>query len=129
MTLDLKLLVWALVLTFVQALIPMLGQLGTVGLPRLAGNREDVPPPQGWAGRAARAHRNMLENLPLFAALVLVAHVAGKANIHTAIGAELFLAARVLYAIVYIIGIPWVRTAVWAVSIVGMGMILLQIMK
>lgn len=128
MSLDLRLLVWAVALTLVQALIPAAGASLQVGLPRLAGNREAMPPMEGWVGRAQRAHRNMLENLILFAALVLVAHVGGKANVFTAIGAQLFFWARLVYAFVYIAGIPWVRTAVWAVSIVGLVMIFVQIM-
>ena len=59
----------------------------------------------------------------MFAALVLVAQVAGKTNEMTALGAQLFFWSRVAYAIVYILGLPWVRTLTWAVSIVGLVMI------
>jgi len=124
MTQDLTLLVWAVVLTLVQAVIAVLGAITVVGLPTLAGNRENLPPISGWAGRAARAHRNMLESLVLFATLVLVAHVAGKANATTVLGAELFFWARVVYAPVYIAGIPWLRTGVWGVSVAGLLLIL-----
>jgi hypothetical protein len=61
----------------------------------------------------------MLENLVLFAALVLIAVIAGKTNSNTLLGAQIFLWARVAYAVVYLIGIPWLRTGVWTVSIVG----------
>ena len=61
-----------------------------MGLPMLAGNREGLPPFTGWVGRAMRAHRNMLENLVLFTALVLTAVVAGKTNQMTLLGAQLF---------------------------------------
>jgi uncharacterized MAPEG superfamily protein len=63
----------------------------------------------------------------LFAALVLTAQVAAKTNATTALGAQLFLWARVVYVPVYLIGIPWARTAVWIVSVVGLVMILLQL--
>ena len=98
-----------------------------VGLPMLAGNREGLPEIKGWGGRAARAHRNMLENLVLFAALVLVAVIAGKTNATTLLGAQIFLYARIVYALVYIAGIPWLRTGVWGVSVVGLAMIFLQL--
>ncbi|MGH8766069.1 MAG: MAPEG family protein, partial [Burkholderiales bacterium] len=78
-------------------------------------------------GRATRAHRNMLENLVLFAALVLVAVYAGKTDSTTLMGAQIFLWARVAYAVIYVAGIPWLRTAVWAVSVVGMLMIFSQL--
>jgi uncharacterized MAPEG superfamily protein len=98
-----------------------------VGLPILAGNRENIPDILGWAGRAARAHRNMLESLVLFAALVLTAHAAGISNAMTVLGAQLFVWGRVAYAVLYIAGIPWARTAAWAVAVAGMLMILSQL--
>jgi uncharacterized MAPEG superfamily protein len=94
-----------------------------VGLPTLAGNREGLPEYTGWAGRAKRAHLNMIENLVLFAALVLIAAVANKANATTAMGAMIFFWARLAYAIIYVIGIPWLRTLAWAVSVIGLAMI------
>ena len=123
---ELTLLTCAVVLTLVQAVIAVLGALLQVGLPMLAGNRDGLPEIKGWGGRAARAHRNMLENLVLFAALVLVAVAAGKTNSMTLLGAEIFVWARLAYAAVYIFGLPWIRTAVWGVSVVGLAMIFLQ---
>jgi uncharacterized MAPEG superfamily protein len=128
MSTDITLLVWATALTLAQGIIAALGAQSVVGLPALAGNREHLPPIGGWPDRAARAHRNMLESFALFVALVLVARVAGKANGTTALGSELFFWARLIYVPVYIIGIPWVRTGVWGVSVVGLILILLQLM-
>jgi uncharacterized MAPEG superfamily protein len=127
LTTELHLLVWSVALCVLQMLVAVTGAQLQVGLPRLVGNREALPEATGWAGRAARAHRNMLENLVLFAALVLAAQVAGLANETTALGALLFFWGRVAYAIVYLIGIPWVRTGAWAVSMVGLVLIFLQL--
>ena len=127
MPIELQLLVWSVALTLLQCLIAVTGAMLQVGLPVLAGNREKMPEILGWAGRAARAHGNMLQSLVLFAALVLVAQAAGRLNATTALGAELLFWARVAYAAVYLVGLPWVRTAVWAVSIVGLLMIFLQL--
>jgi uncharacterized MAPEG superfamily protein len=124
---ELMLLVWAVLLTLVQAIVAVQGAFMQVGLPMLAGNREGLPEIKGWGGRAARAHRNMLENLVLFAVLVLAAVLAGKTNDTTLMGAQIFLWARVAYAVVYVAGIPWLRTGVWAVSIVGLAMIFVQL--
>ncbi|MGB8842553.1 MAG: MAPEG family protein [Aliidongia sp.] len=124
---ELTLLVWATVLTLVQAVVAVMGATGQVGLPILAGNRETPPAIGGWAARAERAHRNMLENFALFAALVLVAQVAGKTNAMTALGAELFFWARLVYAVIYVVGIPWLRTGVWAVSVAGLLLIIAQL--
>ena len=128
MTLELKLLVWSVGLTVVQVLIAVVGATFQVGTPALAGNREGLPPIEGWAGRAARAHRNMLENLVLFGILVLTAQVAGKTNAMTALGAQLFFWARLAYAPIYIVGIPWVRTAVFTVSAAGLVLIFAQLL-
>lgn len=127
MSVELTMLVWAVVLTLVQAVISVQGAVNQVGLPLLAGNRDNVPTITGWGGRAKRAHANMTENLVLFAALVLVAHVAGKTNEMTALGAQIFFWARVAYAVVYIAGISWVRTGIWGVAVVGLAMIFLQL--
>lgn len=124
---ELTLLVWATLLTLVQAVVAVHGALMQVGLPMLAGNREGMPEIRGWGGRAARAHRNMLENLVLFAALVLVAVIADKTNSTTLLGAQIFFYARIVYALVYIAGIPWLRTGVWGVSVIGLAMIFLQL--
>ena len=125
---ELALLVWAVLLTFVQMLVAVMGATLQVGLPTLAGNREGLAPCTGWAGRAARAHHNMLENLVLFAALVLVAVVAGRTNGTTLLGAQIFFWARLVYALVYLAGIPWLRTAVWCVSVVGLALIFSQLL-
>jgi len=124
---ELVWLLWAVALTFAQMLIAVSGATLQVGLPALAGNREGLPPVTGWAGRAARAHRNMLESLVLFAALVLVAVVTDKTNATTLLGAQLFFWARLAYAGVYLAGLPWLRTGVWLVSVVGLILIFSQL--
>ena len=124
---ELTLLAWATALALVQAVVAVQGAMMQVGLPMLAGNREGMPEIRGWGGRAARAHRNMIENLVLFAALVLAAAAAGKTNDTTLLGAQIFVWARLAYALVYVAGIPWLRTGVWAVSVVGLAMIFLQL--
>jgi uncharacterized MAPEG superfamily protein len=124
---ELALLAWSVLLAFVQMLIAVSGATLQVGLPTLAGNREGLAPCTGWAGRAARAHHNMIENLVLFAALVLAAVVAGRTNGTTLLGAQLFFWARLVYAVVYLAGIPYLRTALWLVSVIGLALIFFQL--
>ena len=124
---ELMWLLWAVALTFAQMLIAVSGATLQVGLPTLAGNREGLPPCTGWAGRAQRAHHNMLENLALFAALVLIVVVSGKGNPTTVLGAQIFVWARLVYALVYMAGVPWLRTLVWGVSVVGLLLIFFQL--
>ena len=120
---ELMLLAWSVLLAFAQMLVAVTGHLFQVGLPALAGNREGLPPATGWAGRAARAHRNMLENLVLFAALILIATLSNRTDSMTLLGAQIFFWARLAYAFVYLAGIPWLRTGVWTVSVVGMALV------
>jgi uncharacterized MAPEG superfamily protein len=128
MSLELTLLYWSVGLTFIQMLIATTGATFQFGLPKLAGNREGLPPATGWVGRAQRAHHNMLESLVLFAVLVLITETINKNNEMTGLGAQLFFWARVAYAVIYIVGIPWLRTAVWAVSAAGLIVIFVQLL-
>ena len=124
---ELMYLTWAVALTVAQMLIAVSGATLQVGLPALAGNREGLPPYTGWVGRAYRAHHNMLENLVLFAALVLIAVVSNKTNATTLLGAQIFVWARVAYALIFLAGIPWLRTLTWTVSVIGLILIFLQL--
>jgi uncharacterized MAPEG superfamily protein len=127
MTPEILYLVWSAALTLVLAVIAVSGATLEVGLPRLAGNRENMPEMSDWAGRAARAHRNMLESLVLFAILVFAARLVNVSNSMTLLGAQLFFWGRLAHAIIYIIGIPWLRTAAWLVSVVGLLLIFWQL--
>jgi uncharacterized MAPEG superfamily protein len=122
-----RFLVWAVALAVAQMLIAVIGATLALGLPPLVGNREGLVLPEGWAGRARRAHQNMLESLGLFAILVLVAAATSRANTMTALGADVFFWARLAYAVIYLAGIPWARTVAWAGSIVGIVMIFTQV--
>jgi uncharacterized MAPEG superfamily protein len=127
MTPELMYLLWSVALTVVLVVVATLGATQQVGLPKLAGNRDNMPELQGWAGRAERAHRNMLESLVLFAILVLAARALNISNNLTVLGAQLFFWGRVAHAGLYIAGITWVRTAAWAVSVVGLLLFFLQL--
>lgn len=127
MTPELMYLLWSVALTVVLVVVATLGAIQQVGLPKLAGNRENMPELQGWAGRAERAHRNMLESLVLFAILVLAARALNVSNDLTVLGAQLFFWGRVAHAVLYIAGLSWVRTAAWAVSVAGLLLIFLQL--
>src|SRR2546429_9511707 len=117
---ELNLLVWSVVLTVVQMLVAAQAAFNKVGLMALVGNREGMAELTGWGGRASRAHYNMLENLVLFASLVLVAGVAGKTNDMTALGAQLFFWTRLAHALIYIAGLIWASTHARLTSQVGL---------
>lgn len=94
-----------------------------------AGNRENDLQVPGWTTRAVRAHQNLLENIAPFAVLVIVAHLSGKANAASALGATIFFWGRVAHVIVYTAGVVYLRSLVWFASWAGGVMILLQLFK
>jgi uncharacterized MAPEG superfamily protein len=69
-----------------------------------------------WGQRLKRAHLNAVENLVVFAPLVLVAHVAGVHTHATVLAASIYLWARVAHAVSYAFAIPWVRTIAFSVG-------------
>ncbi|MBI1774967.1 MAG: MAPEG family protein [Proteobacteria bacterium] len=127
MTTDLIMLTWSSAFCVVLFLPYVLSRSMVWGLADTVGYPKNPPALPDWAERAYRAHVNMVENLAPFAALVLVAQVSGHANATTALGATLFFWARVAHAIVFIAGIPWLRTLAFLVGVIGMAMIFLAI--
>ena len=99
-----------------------------IGPAKAAGYPDQEPDMPKWISRGARAHANMIENLPAFAALVLVAHVGGVANDMTALGAAIFFWGKLAHAIIHILGIPYARTAAFFVAWLGMITIAWQIL-
>ena len=84
-----------------------------------------APRPLGAAAsRLERAYRNFLETFPFFAAAVLIGHALGRSTATSALGAQLYLWARVLYVPAYVIAIPFTRTICWTLSIVGIVLVL-----
>jgi len=117
------------ILTFAMLLLGLLFRTeawSPNGMMVAFGNRESVVVPLGIGGRADRAAKNMIEGMAMFLALVLAASIAGKAP-QAAFGATVFFWARLVYWPVYLAGIPFLRTLVWLVSIVGLFLILKEV--
>lgn len=91
------------------------------------GNRDTPFEVAPWVARAVRAHQHLTENMTFFAILVLVAHVAGKANAMTALGAEIFFIARVAHTLLYTAGIAYLRTAAFSAALIGEIIIAVQL--
>lgn len=130
MTPELTILGWTLVLAVVQILLPAMLRTSETGVDYNASAR-DAPssaPVGKITGRLQRAQQNLFETLPLFAAAILIAHVAGRTGELTYWGALLYLAARVLYVPLYAAGIPVVRSLVWLVSLIGLILVLIAVL-
>jgi uncharacterized MAPEG superfamily protein len=119
---DAKLLAIAAALTWVMILVAaMLRTRGNVAL--MFGNRDNLPPPSPIADRAERAAKNMLENLVLFTAAFLAAKGAGASEWTVDRGAQIFVAARLLYFGLYLAGVKVVRTLAWGAGVVGIALL------
>jgi len=120
MTLSTLLLAAAVLAWLMILASAMLRTRGDVQI--MAGNRDNVPTSSALAGRADRAAKNMLENLVLFVALAVAAG-GGQNPGRAQLGAELFVAARIVYWPVYLAGIPFLRTGLWMVSVAGLALL------
>jgi len=84
---------------------------------------EKVEPLRGVAGRLNRALRNFVETFPLFAAVVLAAHVTDTHNALTEWGARLYFWGRVAYVLLYAAGVPLISSLLWNVATIGIALI------
>ena len=122
---QLTYLAWSAFLCILLWLPYVLERIQSQGLGTVLTYPENPPAAAAWAQRAQRAHLNLVENLPPFAALVIIAHLTG---VDAAGGAALFFWARAAHAVVHILGISYVRTLAFAASWVGMLMIFFSIL-
>jgi len=80
----------------------------------------DMPPLKPIPGRISRNFRNYMETFPLFVAAILVAQAAGVHNALTHWGSVAYLGGRVAYTVLYVSGVPLVRSLFWNVATFGM---------
>lgn len=124
MTIELTMLAWSVALLLALVLIQAVAGVRSQGLMPLANSRDGLPAPTGFHARMLRVVDNHREGLTLFAPVVLAAAVADIHSATTVLGTQIFLGARVAHAVVYMLGLPLIRPLIWAVGIVGIGMIL-----
>ena len=93
----------------------------------IVGNRDKQPEMSIVAARLDRAKNNMLEALPLFLPLALLALVKGGDTSKVAHAASVFLIARVVYVPAYVSGIPMLRSLVWLVGVASLFMMALPL--
>ncbi len=124
MGIELKMLLWAMVLGLVQIALAATLSTAQRGLGWNVGPRDGVAMPlTGVGGRLDRASRNFLETFPFFAVGVLMLTVLDKETAQTALGAQVYFWARLLYVPAYALGISYLRTAIWAAALVGLVMV------
>lgn len=123
-TVEIQILFCAMALGLIQLLLSVVMGVISRGLPYELGPRDE---PKGFgkiAGRTDRAFRNFLETFPLFAATVLLNAVMDKHSVGSALGAQIYIWARLIYIPLYIAGIPVARTLAFVASFVGIVMVM-----
>src|SRR5512146_1079190 len=113
---ELVYLTWVTALTGELWLPYILDRIPVWGLSDAVGYPANPKPQSAWAARLIRAHANAVENLVIFAALVLVAHAAGISNNATATACVVYFWARVVHVLAYTFAVPWARTLAFAVG-------------
>jgi uncharacterized MAPEG superfamily protein len=117
---ELQALYWAIGLGLLQLILATLASVAGRGLGWGVGARDEGWPPLGkYGARLERAYKNFLETFPFFAAGVLLLHALDRGTHNSILGAQIYLWARVLYVPAYVIAIPFLRTLIWAASLVG----------
>lgn len=123
MTVELTMLLYSVILLFLLILVPAVNAIMQNGVMVQGGPRDDMPEASVLNKRATRLKDNMVENMALFAPLVLIAHAADISTGMTILGAQIFVYARIAHAVIYLAGWPGVRPLAWFASLIGMGMI------
>lgn len=117
MSYELTWLIYTIALTGLLWIPYVLNRISVRGLlPALGFPSEKTLPHAPWAERAMKAHSNAVENLVLFAPLVLVVHTLGISTSATRSAVVVYFVARVVHYIAYSLGVPVLRTLVFAVG-------------
>ena len=116
MTTELTYLTLVTTLTALMWIPYILNMIMVRGLIDAVGYPEDPAPLSPWSARMKAAHTNAVENLVVFAALVLIAHAVGASNAATAMACQIYLWTRIVHLLSYTAQIPWVRTISFVVG-------------
>jgi len=116
MTSELMSLTWVVALSTVMWVPYVLNTIMVRGLVDAVGYPDNPKPVAPWAARMKKAHYNAVENLVVFAALVLMLNAVGVSNGTTVLACNIYFWARLVHLAVYTFGIPWLRTLSFAAS-------------
>lgn len=123
-----ELLYLTLVAAFTGLLPYILDRIAVRGIMDAVGYPENPKPQSPWARRLMKAHANAVENLVVFATLVLVAHAVGITNSTIATACMVYFWARIVHALAYTLAVPWVRTLAFAVGFFAQAAIAWQLL-
>jgi uncharacterized MAPEG superfamily protein len=130
MSTDLKYLALTAILTATLWIPYVVAQVRTNGPLKPENYIDPTPRPlPDWGKRANRTYVNAVETFAPFAALVIVAHLAGKANAMTAFWATCYFWLRLAHALVFLLGFPLVRTVLFTLGYIAVAGIFWEVIK
>ncbi|MDI1295213.1 MAG: MAPEG family protein [bacterium] len=125
MPVEITIIAWAMLLLLVHIFAAAQAKTKQYGTSWNMGARdESLPPLNPLAGRLTRAQANFQETLPIAIVGLIGVVVAGKTSDLTALGGWIWLGARIAYLPIYGLGIPMIRTLIFLVSLIGLGLTL-----
>ena len=125
MPIELKILALGALLLFVHIFTATRFKTAQWGRKWNVGARDEaLPEPNPMTGRTMRAQANFQETFPIAIVALIGVVIAGRVSPSTALGGWIWLGARAVYLPLYLAGVPVVRTAVWTISMIGLGMVL-----
>lgn len=125
---ELMYLAWVAALTGVIFIPYIIDRIMVWGLIEAVGYPASPKPQSPWAQRMMKAHANAVENLVVFAALVLTAHALGVSTGATATACIVYFWARVVHLAAYTFAVPWVRTLAFAVGFAAQAVLFFAIL-
>ncbi len=124
---------WVLTVTATATLLMWIpyvtARMSARGLAAIAPLDPGFPREPEWAERAKRAHANALENLVVFAPVVIVAALVGASTPATILAAQVYLVARLVHYVTHVAGVPYVRTGAFLVGVCATAVIAVAILS
>ncbi|WP_417309477.1 MAPEG family protein [Devosia sp.] len=127
MSIELTLLIWSPVLVGLYVLVQSTLYRLQHGIKFAASGRDGEAPPDAMNSRAEKALRNLLETYAVFVALAVATELSGRSDVLTVWGAQLYFWARIVYLPLYMFAVPYVRSLVWLVSALGLGLMFIGV--
>ena len=131
MSVELWSLVWSGLLLFILIALSAHANVKAMGMEWGVGNRDQAATTTGWGARARRAYLNHIESLLIYASFAVPLVMIGGSSSLSVLGAQIFIIARVLYAISYVAGLTagGIRTIAWLGGVIGYAMVFIALIQ
>lgn len=127
MSIELTLLIWSATLAAAHILVQAEVYRFDYGIVAVGSQRDNERAPNKWTARGNRSLRNFLETYGIFIALAVATELSGRSDALTQWGTQIWFWARWAYLPAYFIDILFLRSAIWLVSVAGLGLLFIGV--